>query len=67
MWRYPTPFASTFLRASRAGDAALDLGGVALRAESDRGFCIDERHTVPGRFRASSLPTRSRVGPGGIA
>ncbi len=25
---------STFLRASRAGDAALDLGGVALRAES---------------------------------
>ena len=24
MWRYPTPFASTFLRASRAGDAALD-------------------------------------------
>ena len=33
-WRRPTPCTSRFQCASRAGDTALDLGGVALRAES---------------------------------
>ncbi len=47
------------------GDAALDTGGVALRAESDLVMHRPSRPT--GRFRTPSVPAASRVGPGGIA
>jgi hypothetical protein len=55
--KIPRPLAFTFLRASRAGDAALDLGGEALRAESDRGSALMSV-SIPGRSRASSLSTQ---------
>jgi hypothetical protein len=44
-------FLSTFLQARSTGDAALDLGGRALRAESDRGSALMSV-TVAGRSRS---------------
>ena|SRR5260370_25688338 len=47
---------STFLQASRAGDAALDGCGRATLAESERSPALMSV-TVPARSRASSLAT----------
>jgi hypothetical protein len=61
-----------FLRASRAGDAALDRGGRALRAESERGSALmstivlrslslfESTHPCQGSGLAASLAPRSR-------